>query len=72
MCFLQWGTKACLLLLYWRLTQNLKQSMIVKCAAVYVAGTYITMELVSFLVIKICYKPREGQFLFYSFTFLAL
>jgi len=48
MCAVQWGTKACLLLLYWRLTQNLKQSLIVKCAAVYVAGTYVIMEILYF------------------------
>lgn len=53
MCAVQWGTKACLLLLYWRLTQNLRQSFIVKCAAVYVAGTYIIMEIVSFTVVNI-------------------
>ena len=53
MCAVQWGTKACLLLLYWRLTQNLKQSLIVKCAAVYVASTYIIMEIVSRIAISV-------------------
>ncbi|KAK4940498.1 hypothetical protein LTR10_019372 [Elasticomyces elasticus] len=50
MCAVQWATKACLLLLYWRLTQNLKQGLIVKCAAVYVATTYIVMEVLYFAV----------------------
>lgn len=50
MCAVQWGTKACLLLLYWRLTQNLKQGLIVKCAAVYVATTYVVMEILYFAV----------------------
>lgn len=54
MCAVQWGTKACLLLLYWRLTQNLKQSMIVKWAAVYVGATYIIMEIVSLAVVEVC------------------
>jgi hypothetical protein len=48
MCAVQWGTKACLLILYWRLTQNLKQNMVVKAAAVYVAVTYVLMEILYF------------------------
>jgi hypothetical protein len=48
MCAVQWGTKICLLLLYWRLTQNLKQNIVVKCAAAYVATTYIVMEILYF------------------------
>ena len=50
MCAVQWGTKACLLLLYWRLTQNLTQGLIVKCAAVYVGATYIVMLILYFAV----------------------
>lgn len=61
MCAVQWGTKACLLLLYWRLTQNLKQGLIVKCAAFYVAGTYIIMEIVSSTVVHIGSNPLERQ-----------
>ena len=48
MCAVQWGTKACLLLLYWRLTQNLRQSLIVKGAALYVLITFIVMEILYF------------------------
>ncbi|KIW89703.1 uncharacterized protein Z519_09859 [Cladophialophora bantiana CBS 173.52] len=50
MCAVQWGTKCCLLLLYWRLTQNLKQALVVKVAAAYVAITYIVMEICYFAV----------------------
>ncbi|KAJ9617999.1 uncharacterized protein PV06_09269 [Exophiala oligosperma] len=48
MCAVQWGTKICLLLLYWRITQNLKQALVVKCAAAYVVLTYIVMEVCYF------------------------
>ncbi|RMZ79015.1 hypothetical protein DV737_g3644, partial [Chaetothyriales sp. CBS 132003] len=50
MCAIQWGTKACLLLLYWRLTQNLMQGYVVKAAAIYVAVTYIVMDILYFAV----------------------
>lgn len=50
MCAIQWGTKVCLLLLYWRLTQNLRQGMVVKCAAAYVVITYVVMEIFYFAV----------------------
>lgn len=50
MCAVQWGTKACLLLLYWRLTQNLVQNIVVKCAAIYVGVTYVVMEICYFAV----------------------
>lgn len=48
MCAVQWGTKSCLLLLYWRLTQNLTQNLVVKAAAVYVGVTYVVMEILYF------------------------
>ncbi|EXJ62325.1 hypothetical protein A1O7_02759 [Cladophialophora yegresii CBS 114405] len=48
MCAVQWGTKCCLLLLYWRLTQNLRQALVVKVAAAYVVATYIIMEIFYF------------------------
>lgn len=48
MCAVQWGTKACLLMLYWRLTENLVQSRLVKAAAVYVGTTYTVMEILYF------------------------
>ncbi|KAG9769436.1 hypothetical protein ABEF93_004053 [Exophiala dermatitidis] len=48
MCAVQWGTKSCLLLLYWRLTRNLKQGLIVKGAALYVGLTYLVMEILYF------------------------
>jgi hypothetical protein len=47
-CAVQWGTKACLLLLYWRLTQNLPQNIVVKVVAAYVLVTYIVMEVLYF------------------------
>lgn len=47
-CAVQWGTKACLLILYWRLTQNLTQHIVVKVAAVYVVVTYVVMEVLYF------------------------
>jgi hypothetical protein len=50
MCAVQWGTKACLLLLYWRLTQNLTQNIIVKCTAAYVGITYVVMLICYFAV----------------------
>ncbi|OCT50381.1 hypothetical protein CLCR_07195 [Cladophialophora carrionii] len=50
MCAVQWGTKCCLLLLYWRLTQNLRQALVVKVAAGYVVVTYIVMEVFYFAV----------------------
>jgi hypothetical protein len=48
MCAVQWGTKACLLILYWRLTQNLTQNLVVKLVAAYVLVTYIVMEILYF------------------------
>lgn len=50
MCAVQWGCKCCLLLLYWRLTHNLRQILVVKCAAIYVGVTYIVMEILYFAV----------------------
>lgn len=47
-CAVQWGTKACLLILYWRLTQNLTQHVVVKVVAVYVVVTYVVMEVLYF------------------------
>ena len=47
-CAVQWGTKACLLILYWRLTQNLTRHAVVKVVAVYVAVTYVVMEVLYF------------------------
>ncbi|KAK5096681.1 hypothetical protein LTS08_007554 [Lithohypha guttulata] len=43
MCAVQWGTKACLLMLYWRLTENLRQRLMVKLASGYCLITYIVM-----------------------------
>jgi hypothetical protein len=48
MCAVQWGCKACLLILYWRLTQNLTQAMVVKFTVVYVAFTYCVMVILYF------------------------
>jgi hypothetical protein len=43
MCAVQWGTKACLLMLYWRLTREFKRNIVIAVAA-YVAITYVVME----------------------------
>jgi hypothetical protein len=43
MCAVQWSTKACLLILYWRLTGQFKPYVVMAVAA-YVAITYIIME----------------------------
>lgn len=48
MCAVQWGTKGCLLILYWRLTQNLRQHLVVKLVAIYVVGTYCIMFILYF------------------------
>ena len=42
MC-VQWSGKACLLMLYFRLTENLRQRLVVKIAAGYCAAAYIVM-----------------------------
>jgi hypothetical protein len=47
-CAVQWGTKACLLILYWRLTQNLAQHVVVKAVTAYILVTYIVMEVLYF------------------------
>lgn len=43
MCAVQWGTKACMLILYYRLTENLRQRIVVQIAAVYCVVSYIVM-----------------------------
>ena len=48
MCAVQWGTKTCLLILYYHITENLMQNKIVIGVSVYVASTYIVMELLYF------------------------
>lgn len=48
MCAVQWGTKGCLLILYWRLTHNLRQHLAVKLVAIYVVGTYCIMFILYF------------------------
>ena len=48
MCAVQWGTKVCLLILYWRLTQNLRQHLAVKIVATYVVVTYCVMFILYF------------------------
>lgn len=48
MCAVQWGTKGCLLILYWRLTQNLRQHLAVKLVATYVVVTYCIMFILYF------------------------
>jgi hypothetical protein len=48
MCAVQWGTKGCLLILYWRITHNLRQHLAVKLVAVYVVSTYCIMFILYF------------------------
>ena len=43
MCCVQWGTKACLLVLYYRLTENLRQRLFVKIGAGYCLTTFVVM-----------------------------
>lgn len=43
MCSVQWGTKFCLLVLYYRLTENLRQRIVVQIAAGYCLLTFIVM-----------------------------
>lgn len=43
MCSVQWGTKACLLILYYRLTENLRQRIAVRIAVGYCVLTFIVM-----------------------------
>ncbi|KAE8334228.1 hypothetical protein BDV24DRAFT_170402 [Aspergillus arachidicola] len=45
-----WGCKGCLLLLYARLTEGIKQQLAVKILAGYVVGTYILLEILYFAV----------------------
>ncbi|KPM35988.1 hypothetical protein AK830_g10570 [Neonectria ditissima] len=44
-CITIWTTKACLLLMYNRLTMSLKQNLAVKIVAGYVAGGFVLMEI---------------------------
>lgn len=48
MCAIQWGGKGCLLILYWRLTQNLRQHLAVKLVTAYVVITYCVMFILYF------------------------
>ncbi|ETN40513.1 uncharacterized protein HMPREF1541_04790 [Cyphellophora europaea CBS 101466] len=48
MCAIQWGTKVCLLLLFWRITHNLRQHLAVKLVAAYVVTTYCVMFILYF------------------------
>lgn len=43
MCAVQWGTKSCLLVLFFRLTENLRQRLVVKLAAGYCVTTFCVM-----------------------------
>jgi len=47
MLFSTWGVKTCMLILYWRITQNLRSNLYIKILSVYVA--------LGFVVIMICY-----------------
>ncbi|KAE8329777.1 hypothetical protein BDV39DRAFT_191082 [Aspergillus sergii] len=45
-----WGCKGCLLLLYARLTEGIKQQLAVKILAGYVVGSYVLLEILYFAV----------------------
>ena len=47
MLFSTWGVKTCMLILYWRITQNLRSNLYIKILSVYVA--------LGFIVIMVCY-----------------
>lgn len=47
MLFSTWGVKTCMLILYWRITKNLRSNLYIKILSVYVA--------LGFFVIMICY-----------------
>lgn len=47
MLFSTWGVKTCMLILYWRITQNLRSNLYIKILSVYVA--------LGFVVIMLCY-----------------
>lgn len=47
MLFSTWGVKTCMLILYWRITKNLRSNLYIKILSVYVA--------LGFVVIMICY-----------------
>ncbi|KAJ5145168.1 hypothetical protein N7448_002560 [Penicillium atrosanguineum] len=47
MLFSTWGVKTCMLILYWRITQNLRSNLYIKILTVYVA--------LGFVVIMVCY-----------------
>ncbi|KAJ6104565.1 hypothetical protein N7523_010885 [Penicillium sp. IBT 18751x] len=47
MLFSTWGVKTCMLILYWRITQNLRSNLYIKILSVYVA--------LGFVVIMVCY-----------------
>lgn len=47
MLFSTWGVKICMLMLYWRITQNLRSNLYIKILSVYVA--------LGFVVIMVCY-----------------
>lgn len=44
----RWGCKICLLLLYWQITQNLRQHILVKIVLAYVVVTYVVMQILYF------------------------
>jgi hypothetical protein len=40
-----WGVKTCMLMLYWRITQNLKSNLYIKILAVYIAVGFVVIEV---------------------------
>ncbi|KAJ5550834.1 hypothetical protein N7535_001227 [Penicillium sp. DV-2018c] len=40
-----WGVKLCMLMLYWRITQNLKSNLYIKILAVYIAVGFVVIEV---------------------------
>jgi hypothetical protein len=50
MLFVTWGVKVCLLILYWRITKNLRSNLYVKITAVYVALGFAVIEITYYAV----------------------
>lgn len=45
-----WGVKTCMLMLYWRITQNLKSNFYIKILAVYIAVGFVVIMLTYYAV----------------------
>lgn len=50
MLFSTWGVKTCMLMLYWRITRNLKSNLYIKILAVYVAVGFVVIMVTYYAV----------------------